>query len=278
MNDIPNFTPPTPTFEPPRGAQNPCHFHKNEEAVAKCAKCGKPICQDCADNYKVKTGKYAGKALCYDCCKELVEDNVADLKANKAKILVHFIATIIGMIVMGIIFASVPELKEYTVAGVFIGGCFFIFARNLLVRFNNWVVQKLPSFNNPNNVGWDLFKLIFLLIVGTAACVVIEVVCAIFRTIKKIIVDITYLIKTSSFIKSDSDALRAMEDYMQYTLVRNRNVGVDLSSLMAEGGELYNNSYARNVAQNGEEAAENTIREYVTSINENGEIIRAYSA
>ena len=77
QNDIPTFTPPVQTFTPPSDASGTrggpsCHFHKGEPAVAKCAKCGKLLCQDCVDSYGVSGGEYAGEALCYDCCQELV--------------------------------------------------------------------------------------------------------------------------------------------------------------------------------------------------------------
>lgn len=49
---IPTFTPPVPTFTPPTNnapAHNGpvCYYHKDEPAVAKCARCGKFLCQDC---------------------------------------------------------------------------------------------------------------------------------------------------------------------------------------------------------------------------------------
>ena len=49
---IPTFTPPTPTFTPPQNAKPEfngpaCSYHKDEPAVAKCARCGRYICQDC---------------------------------------------------------------------------------------------------------------------------------------------------------------------------------------------------------------------------------------
>lgn len=80
---IPTFTPPTPTFTPPKNTKPDfngpaCSYHKDEPAVAKCARCGRYICQDCFDNYGVSSGEYAGKALCYDCCQQIVAENVAD--------------------------------------------------------------------------------------------------------------------------------------------------------------------------------------------------------
>ena len=84
--EVPTFTPPTstvPTFTPPAAPQftpparpafsgPACHFHSDEPAVRRCARCGKPICQDCVDNYQVTNDEYEGKPLCYDCCQALL--------------------------------------------------------------------------------------------------------------------------------------------------------------------------------------------------------------
>ena len=97
-------------------------------------------------------------------------------------------------------------------------------------------------------------------------------------TISNTIYYITYLKKTQGFIESDSQALEQMRAYMEYTLVRNNNRGVDLEDLMNEGSELYNNSYAQAVRDQGEEAADAALRQATTMINERGEIIRDFPA
>ena len=65
---------------------------------------------------------------------------------------------------------------------------------------------------------------------------------------------------------------------MEYTQVMSMNKGVDLETLMHEGSKLYNNSYAQSVATNGEIAADAHLRQCVTTIAENGEIIRSFAA
>ena len=89
QKEIPVFEPPVaPQFTPPvRTVRDgpSCYYHEDERAVARCARCGKLICQDCCDNYKVIDGEFAGKALCYDCCKAIVAENVELLKKNKTK-------------------------------------------------------------------------------------------------------------------------------------------------------------------------------------------------
>ena len=54
-NDIPSFTPPPrPHFDGPS-----CYYHKDEPAVGRCARCGKPLCEDCCDSYGVSAGEYS---------------------------------------------------------------------------------------------------------------------------------------------------------------------------------------------------------------------------
>lgn len=88
---------------------------------------------------------------------------------------------------------------------------------------------------------------------------------------------IKYLRETSGFIESDTAALQQMKDYMEYTLVRNQNRGVDIETLLNQKSELADNSYARMVQEKGEEGAEAALRDCVATINENGEIIRSFN-
>lgn len=274
---VPTFTPPTPTFTPPANAKPSfngpaCYYHKDEPAVAKCARCGKYICQDCFDNYGVNDEQYKNKAICYDCCQQLVAANVEDLKKNKAKIMVQFIVSLVG-IVIGLIFgiaigaetdagtAAVMGLIGAAVGGVFLSAMKVFFS---LV----WDVIKIAFSGNFGvltilSIIWEITKLIF-------QCFI--------TTIKNTIYYITYLKRTSGFIESDTAALQQMKDYMEYTMIRNQNRGVDLETLLNQKSELADNSYARMVQEKGEEGAEAVLRGCVASINENGEIIRSFSA
>ena len=67
-----------------------------------------------------------------------------------------------------------------------------------------------------------------------------------------------------------------MQDYMEYTMIRNQNRGVDIATLLNQKSELADNSYAQMVQQKGEEGAEAALRDCVATINENGEIIRSF--
>lgn len=275
---IPTFTPPennAPVFTPPKISQHDgpvCYHHPTESAVAQCARCGKYICKDCAEAYAVTDGEYANKCLCFDCCEQLVAENVAELTKNKNKIKRQFILQIIGMVI-GFIYGlsagiSSGDFGSGFVAGLIcacIGGVFLSAVKEYFLSI--WEAIKM-CFSGEG--GW-IAAIIYLIV----KVIIIGIKC-IWVTISNTIKYIIYLKKTQGFIESDSAALQQMRDYMQYTLVRNQNKGIDLDDLMNEGSELYNNSYAQAVRDNGEAAADAALRQATTRIAENGEIIRDF--
>ena len=264
-SDIPIFTPPAdnaPTFTPPanpvRNFSGPaCYHHPDEPAAGQCARCGKYICRDCVDVYTVLDGEYANQCLCYDCCQELVAQNVTDLKKQRGKIIALFVATVIGMIIGGAAFSESGSAGA-VIFGVLWFGSFWTWLKTSVVTW--W---RDP--NGPSLAGF------------IGACLGGAIIAPI-KTVIKIVQCITYLIRTSKFIQEDSEALVQMRDYMEYTQVMSRNRGVDLEDLMGQGSELYNNAYAQSVSSQGAEAAEANLRQYTTRIAENGEIIRDFAA
>lgn len=267
---IPTFTPPTPTFTPPKNTKPDfngpaCSYHKDEPAVAKCARCGKYICQDCFDNYGVSSGEYAGKALCYDCCQQIVAENVADLKKNKNKIMLQFIVSIIGMVFGMIVGISSGGGVAGAVIGLAVGG---VLLSALKVFFSLvWDVIKIA-------VSGQFGVLTVLSIIWN---ILVLIVKCLITTVSNTVYYINYLVKTSGFINSDTQALQQMADYMEYTMIRNQNRGVDIDTLLNQKSELADNSYAQMVQQRGEEGAEAAMRECVATFNEHGEIIRNFN-
>lgn len=267
---IPTFTPPTPTFTPPKNTKpdfngSACSYHKDEPAVAKCARCGRYICQDCFDNYGVSSGEYAGKALCYDCCQQIVAENVADLKKNKNKIMLQFIVSIIGMVLGMIVGISSGGGVAGAVIGLAVGG---VLLSALKVFFSLvWDVIKIA-------VSGQFGVLTVLSIIWN---ILVLIVKCLITTVSNTVYYINYLVKTSGFINSDTQALQQMADYMEYTMIRNQNRGVDIDTLLNQKSELADNSYAQMVQQRGEEGAEAAMRECVATFNEHGEIIRNFN-
>lgn len=267
---VPTFTPPTPSFEPPKNAKPQfdgpaCYYHNDEPAVAKCARCGKYICKDCFDNYGVSSGEYAGKALCYDCCQQIVADNVDDLKKNKNKIMFQFIVSIIGMVFGLIVGVSGGGGFAGAIIGIAVGGV---------------LLSALKVFFS---LVWDVIKIAFsgnfgvLTVLSIIWNILVLIVKCLITTVSNTIYYITYLKRTSGFIESDTAALQQMADYMEYTMIRNQNRGVDIDTLLNQKSELADNSYAQMVQQRGEEGAEAAMRECVATFNEHGEIIRNFN-
>ena len=131
---------------------------------------------------------------------------------------------------------------------------------------------------------WEVIKIAFAGQFGilTVLSIIFQIIVIVFKciwvTISNTIQYIIYLKRTSGFIESDKAALAQMADYMEYTLIRNQNRGVDIETLLNQKSELADNSYARMVQEQGEEGAEAVLRGCVASINENGEIIRSFAA
>lgn len=282
MANIPTFTPPTnaaPTFTPPSGNQNyhggpTCYYHHGEPAVATCARCGKHLCEDCYEAYGVSDGEYANQALCYDCTQQLVAENVEELTKNKKKIKFQFIVSLIG-IVIGFLFGFVGGMTDgfgtALVAGIIgagIGGMFLSFIKLYLQLM--WESIKAMFSGDSGSMIGAFIGIIIALFIGVIKCV--------YYTIRNTIDYILYLKRTQGFIESDSAALEQMREYMEYTRIRNQNKGVDLETLMQQGSELYNNSFAQMVRDRGEEAATEEIARAATRIAANGEIIRDFAA
>lgn len=275
---VPTFTPPTPTFTPPADPKPTfngpaCYYHKDEPAVAKCARCGKFICQDCFDNYGVTNDEYAGQALCYDCCQQLVAENVAELTRNKNKIKFQFILSIVGM-VLGFIVGMSAGIESGDIGAGFVSGL-------ICACIGGVFLSALKAFFS---LTWEVIKIAFAGQFGilTVLSIIFQIIVIVFKciwvTISNTIQYIIYLKRTSGFIESDKAALAQMADYMEYTLIRNQNRGVDIETLLNQKSELADNSYARMVQEQGEEGAEAVLRGCVASINENGEIIRSFAA
>ncbi|MCD8361688.1 MAG: hypothetical protein LUC98_01795 [Lachnospiraceae bacterium] len=292
----PTFTPPNdsdngyassgaPIFTPPGGGMRRatnavCYHHPSEPAAAQCARCGKYICRDCAEAFGVSAGEYANKSLCYDCCEAIIADNVAELTKNKRKIKAQFILSIIGM-VLGGIFGIAYGASAIGAAGS--GGILvFLFSIFFFACIGGVFLSAIKAYFA---MIWEAIKLIFSGDGGWIAaifyvliqCFVVAFKC-IWATVTNTISYIQYLKHTSNCIEEDTAALAQIKEYMEYMTIRLQNADTDLDSLMNEGGQLANNSYARMVRTEGEQAADAAVRRATTTIAENGEIIRGFAA
>lgn len=279
--ETPTFTPPengVPIFTSQKQAQSNavrCYYHNDEMAVGRCVRCGKNLCKDCCDTYGFSSGKYAGRTLCYDCTQAIVQEDIAQLQANYKTIKLQCILTLIGVVIGAFLGLGVGVSDGYSISEsllimlVFgaVGGCFYTFIRNYISTLPSW-------FTSTGNIVVSLC----IFMVKACVCLLIEYVRAIFTTGSKLYRFITYMKRTEHIIENNQTDLQRLKEYMEYTLVRSRNQGVDLDFLMKEGSELYNNSFAQMVQEQGEEQAEKAVSGWVATIAENGEIIRSFAA
>ena len=248
-----------------------CYHHPAEPAAARCVRCGKFICKDCAEAYGVTSGEYRGKCLCFDCCEQMVEENIAELTMNKNIIKKQFILQVIGMAI-GFIFGMD--------IGVSFGGVGNAFLVALVVACIGGVF--LSALKVIGSLTWEAIKIAFAGEFGVITVVVLFfsilfiIAKCIWRTTTNTIYYIVYLKRTAGFIEADASALNQMRDYMKYTHVRSQNSDVALDSLMNEGGALYNNLYAQAVREYGEQAADAALRQATTEITENGDAIKKF--
>lgn len=274
---VPTFTPPAaPKFTPPPRptfSGPACHFHADEPAVRRCARCGKPICQDCVDNYQVTNDEYEGKPLCYDCCQKLVSDNIAQLTANLNKIKLQFGLSIVG-IVIGFILGLSAGISGGSFGAGLLGGLIYGCVGGVFL-------SAMKAFFS---LFWEAIKIAFagqfgiLTIISIFFQTIVIMVKCIYVTISNTIQYILYIKRTSGFIESDTAFLSQIKDYMEYTLVRNKYDGVDIETMLAQESTLADNSFARMVREQGEDQAEATLRGVTATINEHGEIIRSFAA
>jgi hypothetical protein len=213
-----------------------CFHHPSQPAAANCAKCGKPICKNCCDDYGVGIGPYAGKVLCYDCTTGLVAANVTEINKIRAQ-------TAGIMSILSIFWCFAKEV--FNALKNFLGGCSDLAA-------GHGVFHGFRAM-------WGLIQL------------PLTPIFAIARFVKR-----HNLIKQfDQIIASDSEALQQMRDYFAYTQAMEKNTGVDLATLASQGSELFDNTYAKAVMSGGEQAARRQLRNSVVRIAENGEIIRS---
>ena len=275
-DEIPTFTPPEddiPTFTAPTGETKfdgpACKNHPNHPAVAQCARCGENICKECAETCSVSGGEYAGKYLCFDCCKALFDDDKKELSKNRNKVMIQYIITLIGVIIGGAIGASGGSIITVIIFAA-IGGSLLVALKPIFSALGDAISGIVEAA-----AGGSILSGIIQFLVGVVKFLIVAVQCII-RTSIKLTRYTIYLVKANKAINSDKEALKELQDFMTYMDVRARKPHEDIAKLMQEGGELYNNSYAKLLVEKGEEVADQMLRVATTRIAENGEIIRTF--
>ena len=218
-----------------------CYHHPSQQAVATCRECGKGICRDCYDSYGAGMG--AGKALCFDCTEELVKENMAEIAWLRSTVKKERTLMIVGAVI-GLI-VGIGAMGPAGFVLIFVGASLGTIIR----QFNEYGA-----------------------IIGVPA-IIISPIMSIYRFVKRI----NQMKQCDAILASDARVIQEMRDYFAYTQVMEKSGGgISLDSLVNQGGELYNNSYAQSVKHKGEQAAQSELRQGAVSIAANGEIIRTF--
>lgn len=233
-----------------------CYHHTSRDAVAQCQGplCkgkGKAICKDCFDDWKLEAGPWAGDPLCYDCSTGLVEYNATELEKLKSKAMTSWI-----------IIAVLSIIGAVMLSGTFLG-----FWGGLGIGGNIWIALKSTFTSRDSENSFGLVKAIFWYMVGAVTGPIVPGI--------RILLKRRQIKKLEQLVADERESLRLMQDYFAYTLqMENAGDSQSFENLTAEGGVLFNNSYAQAVATNGEVAAQQQLRNSVVQIATNGEIIR----
>ena len=244
-----------------------CYDHSSEQAVAECQKCGKGLCKDCYDVYGVSAGRYAGKALCYRCTSELVAGNVADFEGLKRQVQWERGWIITGAILGAVLLPMISMDNGADAAGAFVA---FIFGAGIGGSLGT-ILMGVGAMGEWSERGGDMRQA--GCIIGAVALILFSPIMTVYRLFSRV----GQLKQCDEIIESDSRVLQQMRDYFAYTQTMAQNVGTDLATLAAQGSELYDNTYAKAVLANGEQAAQAELRRSVVQIAENGEIIRSFN-
>jgi len=247
-----------------------CYHHPSRDAVAQCRKCGKGMCKECYDLYGVSSGEYAGKALCYDCTTEIVAENVAGFEALKKRVQWERIFICIGAVLgafAGLIFLDDPTLDGTQkfwgfVTCVGVGGSLGTIIKGMFWAF---IGARREGEDGGNSLAQAGCAGVFL--------VIFSPIITVWRFFSRF----SQIARCNEIIESDSQALRQMRDYFAYTQAMEQNAGVDLATLVARGGVLFDNAYAKDVVSRGAQTAQAELRRGVAQIAANGEIIRSYN-
>jgi len=225
------------------GGQISCYHHPTEPAVATCEFCKKGLCRDCYDSYG-----NSEHVLCFDCAEAMIEEHISDVEYYKAEVQ--------------------KERNRSVIAKFFLS----------IWTFIKWTFGRLDLIDRINNSGepsgcgclWQV--ILFIPIPFLILTCPIGIPIYMHSRRKKQDREIA---EYEEIIASETAFLRNMRDYFEYSLITQKNVGVDLSTLAAQGSELYENTYAQSVLQNGEKGAQNQLRQGMVQIAANGEIIRS---
>ena len=261
-----------------------CYHHPSKDAVAQCKLCKKAICKDCREMYGVTSGEYADEALCYDCTSGFVAQNVQEVDAFKKKVKGERIRMIVGAsisvaIMLVLIVVTAEDVFHGADIGQTIGMIFgfiiaLIFIAGLGASFGT-IFGPIYRFTKDSENA-QIFLSVLMIIAFVPIIVglfVIGLPISLYRFFKRK----KQIRQAEDIIANDTLALEQMKNYFEYTqFIEKLGSNINLSKLTDQGGELFNNTYAKTVIGKGEKEAKDELRQNVIQIAEDGEIISGF--
>jgi len=227
-----------------------CFHHAWQDAAGQCKKCGKFICGDCRDMYAVE-----GSSLCYDCMDAMVKSNSDKIlkfrdKAAKERILA-IVGAVVGALVATILF-GITEIHGEGVSQAIlmpVGG--------ILGGSIGMIGEAVKSFKRGDPL-WGILCII------AAPILTIKIL---FSDRKK------QLKQCDESGQQDAEMIRVLRDYVAYVQFAQKNDVSDIAKLIAPNGKLNDNTYAKEILENGEDNAKATLNKMVLQTVANNEII-----
>jgi len=222
--------------------------------------CGNGICEECHGVFSdSKT------VLCFECAEKEVANNVQLVEEHKRKTKLEY--TIIGVgSVIGLIFGAFliePTGGLSLWIGLGVGANIWVIGSRLLSAAG----QELTG--NSDAAEGSLWGALGWLLLGWFSGPIVPIV----RIRKRV----NQVRQCDEIILNDSSFLSEMRDYFAYSQAMEDNKGANLTDLVHQGSELYDNAYAKAVMQKGERTAQIELRRGAIHIAANGEIIRSFS-
>ncbi len=204
-----------------------CATHPKVEAVAKCAKCGKPICPTCYDAFELPNN---GGHVCADCYKKAVRSEISEIDSLK-----KMTKREIGFIIFGFVFGFIVDILLFFVGLNRIGiadvepllnlmkaspeGLFYLiplvyipFALGSLMTVLKRVFRVFRATNDGSEDSW-IWALVFAIIAGWFMLLVTPII-----TIYRFVVRIKDKNRLNVILANDQQLLTAIDNFIAETL------------------------------------------------------------
>ena len=248
-----------------------CCYHSNDKAISNCKKCGKGICGKCEDDFILDD-----KIFCYYCHTKAMAKKIkravkiakktSKMKARKDRERKMNDSTGGQLLLFFIIYPY-----RYYIA---VFGEMF----SMLGDFFHYHYSDDESIDGTGKFLWFIWiilKVIFRVIATPVVLPFRFLFGSLRPRVRRVELDVE-LDELDYIVKSDTDILQNMRDYYAYLQTLAKVPDFDLSTMASQGNQLFGNTFAQSILQNGEEAALSNIRQGAVKIAANGEIIRNF--